>query len=391
MSSIDQKLESQIKKCLRTLNMGKDSGFASGTGFRFVAGKDESVAIYHTDNLPGNCLEIGVNVPIVAMLIKRDQHVLRDWLGKRAQMVNPERVKEKQRGKYGAGMGFRSSQEIVAFLEAFEAFCSERPAKALSRAERIDRLGAEAGFDVEVQVDGSWRLYGSSIFPLRLGVQNFGQEFTVRVSDAGIGAILRSEFSLSENTRDIGWPVKLMGLEGFERLERLFKCAAQLAQSSDQPQALLEGAAPSSDVRPDEPIVTEFIGEVAQRRHQDLFRRKLREYWGDRCPVTGLAVPELLRASHIKPWAACQGEDEGQRLDVFNGLLLAPNIDALFDAYLVTFDEESVMVVAPELDTQSREILGVAAPLRIQKLTPQHQVYLAAHRARMRELHPDAF
>lgn len=391
MSSIDPKFESRIKERLTALNIGKDRDFDSGTGFRFIAGNDESVAIYHTDNLPGNCLEIGVKVPLVATLIKRDEHVLRDWLSKRAQMVNPERVKEKQRGKYGAGMGFRSSQEMEAFLEAFEAFCSERPAKAPSRAERIVRLGTEAGFDDDVQMEGSWRLFASSVFPLRLGLQNFGQEFTVLVSDAGIGARLRREFSLSEVTPDNGWPVKLKGLEGFERLERLFKYAAELAQSSDQLQELSEGATPAADVRPDELIVTEVIGEVAQRRQQVIFRRKLREYWGDRCPVTGLAVPELLRASHIKPWAACQGEEEWQRLDVFNGLLLAPHIDALFDAYLVTFDEESVMVVAPELDTQSREILGVATPLRIEKLTPQHQVYLAVHRARMRELHPGAF
>jgi len=50
--------------------------------------------------------------------------------------------------------------------------------------------------------------------------------------------------------------------------------------------------------------------------------------------VTGLAMSKLLRASHIKPWAACAADAE--RLDVYNGLLLAPHLDALFDAGLIS-------------------------------------------------------
>jgi putative restriction endonuclease len=59
------------------------------------------------------------------------------------------------------------------------------------------------------------------------------------------------------------------------------------------------------------------------------------EYWGGRCPITGLEQPELLRASHIKPWADCATDAE--RLDVFNGLLLGAHIDAAFDSALISF------------------------------------------------------
>lgn len=59
-------------------------------------------------------------------------------------------------------------------------------------------------------------------------------------------------------------------------------------------------------------------------------RVALLDFWQGRCCVTGLDVAELLRASHIKPWARCESDDE--RLDVFNGLLLSPTMDALFDA-----------------------------------------------------------
>jgi putative restriction endonuclease len=77
------------------------------------------------------------------------------------------------------------------------------------------------------------------------------------------------------------------------------------------------------------PDTTEAERLIVQRVGQDLFRNALMDYWQGRCCVTGLAISALLRASHIKPWAKCDSDNE--RLDVFNGLLLAPHVDALFD------------------------------------------------------------
>ena len=69
------------------------------------------------------------------------------------------------------------------------------------------------------------------------------------------------------------------------------------------------------------PEVTEALRLVVQRIGQDLFRAAVVDYWQGRCGVTGLDVVPLLRASHIKPWSKCATDEE--RLDVFNGLLLA--------------------------------------------------------------------
>ncbi|HEY3452544.1 MAG TPA: HNH endonuclease signature motif containing protein [Myxococcales bacterium] len=77
------------------------------------------------------------------------------------------------------------------------------------------------------------------------------------------------------------------------------------------------------------PRATEVDRVVVERVGQDLLREGLMDYWDGRCAVTGLAVPELLRASHIKPWADC--ETDAERLDVYNGLLLAPHPHAAFD------------------------------------------------------------
>jgi len=126
------------------------------------------------------------------------------------------------------------------------------------------------------------------------------------------------------------------------------------------------------------PKTTEVERLVVQRVGQEIFRGALLAFWEGRCAVTGLAVPELLRASHIKPWAECASDAE--RLDVFNGLLLAPHLDAAFDRGFVTVAEDGAIVVDDALDGDARAALGFAAPLRVRVLRPQHAAYLSYHR-----------
>ncbi|MFT6241044.1 MAG: hypothetical protein ACJAQT_003139, partial [Akkermansiaceae bacterium] len=44
---------------------------------------------------------------------------------------------------------------------------------------------------------------------------------------------------------------------------------------------------------------TEVKALVTQRRHQSFFRKVVLGSYGNRCAITGLSVPSLLRASHI--------------------------------------------------------------------------------------------
>ncbi len=117
---------------------------------------------------------------------------------------------------------------------------------------------------------------------------------------------------------------------------------------------------------------------VVQRVGQDLFRSALLDYWQGRCCITGLDIPVLLRASHIKPWAACTSDDE--RPDVFNGLLLAPHLDALFDAGLMTVDETGSICLSSSIGAAARTSLAVLQPLRVDGLRPEHLKYLKHHR-----------
>ncbi|WP_186424957.1 HNH endonuclease [Cupriavidus metallidurans] len=127
------------------------------------------------------------------------------------------------------------------------------------------------------------------------------------------------------------------------------------------------------------PQTTEAERLVVQRVGQDLFRNALMDYWQGRCCVTGLAVTPLLRASHIKPWAKCLSDDE--RLDVFNGLLLAPHIDALFDGGWISFSDVGGLLVSEALPSAARAQLGVSSEWTIRSLKPAHAPYLAFHRA----------
>jgi len=89
----------------------------------------------------------------------------------------------------------------------------------------------------------------------------------------------------------------------------------------------------------------------------------LLEYWEGRCAITGLDIPTLLCASHIKPWAECRTDAE--RLDIFNGLLLAPHFDALFDKGFITVTDAGEIDISPRLSREHRKCLGLDLSLEL--------------------------
>jgi predicted restriction endonuclease len=127
------------------------------------------------------------------------------------------------------------------------------------------------------------------------------------------------------------------------------------------------------------PKTTEAERLVVQRIGQDIFRDALMTYWGGCCPLTGIADPALLRASHIVPWAECGDE---QRLDVHNGLLLSALWDAAFDKGLVSFTDDGQPLVAPNLSAAAQAALDIDAAHPIPGLRDAHRANLADHRAR---------
>ena len=126
------------------------------------------------------------------------------------------------------------------------------------------------------------------------------------------------------------------------------------------------------------PRNTEAERLVVQRVGQGFFRAALLDFWDGCCPLTGIIHRRLLRASHMKPWADCATDAE--RLDVYNGLLLAAHLDAAFDAGLITFADDGALHAAPSLSIEDRERIGLPTLPLLAGLTASHLPYLEYHR-----------
>lgn len=123
---------------------------------------------------------------------------------------------------------------------------------------------------------------------------------------------------------------------------------------------------------------TERTREVRQRIGQDVFREALMDLWQGRCAVTGIPFPpELLRASHAKPWAKAT---DVERLDPFNGLLLATHLDAMFDSGLIGFDGQGRLIASPQLDPVVKSHFDLHEGSQLRNMAPGHAPYLAWHR-----------
>jgi hypothetical protein len=95
---------------------------------------------------------------------------------------------------------------------------------------------------------------------------------------------------------------------------------------------------------------------ATQRIGQAFFRRAVLAAWDHSCAVTGLRVAELLRASHIVPWA----DDAPNRLTPRNGLCLNALHDAAFDRGLMTIDSSMQVVYARDLRNALKRSDGAA-------------------------------
>jgi len=110
---------------------------------------------------------------------------------------------------------------------------------------------------------------------------------------------------------------------------------------------------------------------------QGQFREDLLGYWEYSCAVTSVKNPNILRASHIKPWRSSKNTE---RRDPYNGLLLIPNLDQAFDRYLISFSDDGNILVSSRLSVEDRLRLGIADSLKLRRVTKQHMEYLTHHR-----------
>lgn len=88
---------------------------------------------------------------------------------------------------------------------------------------------------------------------------------------------------------------------------------------------------------------------VKVRVNQRFFRTTVLTSYASRCCITGLAIPVLLSASHIAPWA----KDPNNRMNPRNGLCLNLLHHKAFDAGLITITPEFRVRVSASLATST--------------------------------------
>jgi hypothetical protein len=178
-----------------------------------------------------------------------------------------------------------------------------------------------------------------------------------------------------------------LSVEGGPQINNLFKRlgfdVVQVGDAIPQHRQSLPGPALQPDAldgleryEPEYNSETNRDAIIKARIGQGRFRDDLISLWRG-CAVTGCGEPAVLRASHIKPWRL---SDNRERLDPFNCLLLIANLDALFDAGVVSFATTGKMLFSPRTATLDPALLGLNHDMELRKVDPRTLAYLAEHR-----------
>ena len=233
---------------------------------------------------------------------------------------------------------------------------------------RLEKAATDNGFDLELEHAADWLSFGSSQTSIHIWLTATGESrFLAAASRSDVLDGLADLGAASNDLLPSG-AAGALGVSDIAALHRLLRRAFQLSRTL--PDGLLHVfEAETANL----PRATEAERLVIQRVGQDIFRRGLLEYWDGRCAITGLDVPDLLRASHIKPWAVC--DTDAERHDVFNGLLLAPHLDAAFDSGFITIAEDGTVLLSDALPSGARLVLGLDEPLNVHRLHRAHERY----------------
>ena len=240
-------------------------------------------------------------------------------------------------------------------------------------ASRLEKSALDNGFDRELPRLDDWLVFASTQCPLQvwLGASDDGRVHAAFSRQNVVDALGDQGEPLSAGIPDGSCGGRTAA--DVPALHHLLRRAFQLSRSL--PNELLHTFEMATTTLPRS---TEVERTTIQRVGQDIFRSGLLDYWEGRCAISGLAIPELLRASHIKPWADC--DNDAERLDVFNGLLLAVHFDATFDRGFFTVADDGTVIVADALPLDARRTLGFDRPLAL-AVGDEHARYLDWHRA----------
>ena len=129
--------------------------------------------------------------------------------------------------------------------------------------------------------------------------------------------------------------VRLGWVEGWDDPSKRFYITFQ----ADPPQKILDhDRSEEEKFRLDGNRSHRRAGTTRVRPDQARFRFQLVQRYGERCPFTGLTVPVMLEAAHLKP------DSVGGTSDPRNGLLMSVALHRAFDAYLFAVNPDTLEV-----------------------------------------------
>jgi len=239
---------------------------------------------------------------------------------------------------------------------------------------RLRKAAVDEGFGIDRGAPDDWLAFDSIDAPAAVRLTRDPSGYIAATNHSGVATDLGTHWRLWSGTAPDGFTAFVA--TNTTELHILVREMWRLARSLPiEPLRAFEAETRSL------PRTTEAERLVVQRVGQNIFRDALMDYWGGACAVLGVTEPRLLRASHIRPWAEC--ETDAERLDVYNGLLLAAHLDAAFDAFLISFNEDGSIIISNTMTESDRAALGLSSDLHLSKVAPSHLPRLAWHRERL--------
>ncbi len=135
-----------------------------------------------------------------------------------------------------------------------------------------------------------------------------------------------------------------------EIFEEFYNNQEELVFESETVIAKLENKPMADKFKNELPDIKSMQGKerssyIKSRVNQHFFRKVVLTNYNDSCAITGISIPTLLIASHIKPWA----KDKDNRLNPSNGICLSVLYDKAFDRGLITLDDNYKIVLSSML------------------------------------------
>lgn len=265
------------------------------------------------------------------------------------------------------------NKTLIPTIGIAQSYCSESP--------KPGEFGAVGDYwsGIGWKVDIKYFLLPNSIKPAMhmdiLGPLLPAKYSPLQLNGDGLQGVYLTELSLELASALIG----LIGHEA-RAIVQGNKISEDISAGPGNDHLLVWEDSLEQSIKDDEDIPeTERQAIVVARRGQGRFKKNVRKIEAC-CRITHVDRMEHLIASHCKPWRDCENNKE--RLDGENGLLLTPSIDHLFDRGFISFESNGRLIVSPVAHRDSLHRMGIPneRETNVGRFSAGQKQYLDFHR-----------